>query len=132
MQQRTKNQTTVKVCPYVPKRVRDTAERLAKRKMSKTKEPVFSTPFIANWATVGHDIANAETDHEALAHVERLRGKPIGDISAEDAAGVRLLLVVAKGRLANGTTTLLTAADIERMERVFGKALALPVADGAT
>jgi hypothetical protein len=77
MLQRTKNQTTVKVCPYVPRRVRDTAERLAKRAMSKTKKPVFSTPFIADWATAAHDIFAAQTDAEAIAIVERLRGKPL-------------------------------------------------------
>jgi hypothetical protein len=77
MQQRTKKQTTVKVCPYVPRRVRDTAERLAKREMSKTKKPVFASPFIADWATAGHDIVAAETDVEVLAIVERLRGKPL-------------------------------------------------------
>jgi HD superfamily phosphohydrolase YqeK len=77
MRQVTKNQTTVKVCPYVPRRVRDTAERLAKRAMSKTKKPVFSTPYIANWATAAHDIFAAQTDDEALAIFNELRGKPL-------------------------------------------------------
>jgi HD superfamily phosphohydrolase YqeK len=77
MQQRHKKDKTVKVCPYVPVRVRQTAERMAKRVMVKTKEPAFATPFIATWATLGHDIAVAADDAQVLRLVEQLRGKPL-------------------------------------------------------
>jgi hypothetical protein len=76
MQQRHKTDVNVKVCPYVPRRVRDTAEKKA-GKVRKSGKNAFAVSFIATWTTAGHDIATAETDAEALAIVEQLRGNPI-------------------------------------------------------
>ncbi len=79
MQQRHKTDPNVKVCPYVPRRVRDTAEKQA-GKIRKTGKNAYAVSFIAEWTTAGHDIATAKTPADALAAAEKLYGKPLREV----------------------------------------------------
>lgn len=75
MEQRTKNQKNVKVCPYVPVEIRRAAEELAKKAMRHVPSGVKATPFLSKWLVIGYKVATAKTDAELLSALQDARGK---------------------------------------------------------